>query len=186
VAALTHSHDDVRVATIAAVEFASRCIQVGEMGHVLASLRHGVGPFAREFVAVAGEAVRAGQTEPCVPDVLAQVAPDRTAAAAVAGAVYVVASFPEVDSVADALEFAGWAPDGDSVAAAAGAFLGALHGYEALPVGLLDRLEIGWVMDRLARDLAVQVQRDQSGGGWQGREQSEPRDPWWSTKYPRV
>lgn len=186
VAALTHSHDDMRVATTAAVEFASRCLQTNALDSVLNSLRHGVGPFTREVQSAAGQALLAGASRPCEPDLLAALAPDRTAASALSGAVYVAASFPEADTVAEALEFAGWAPDGDSVAATAGAFLGALHGYEALPGTLLDRLDLGWVCDRLAGDLAVQVMRDQTGGGWQSPEGSEPRDPWWRVKYPGV
>ena len=79
-------------------------------------------------------AYQAGMSAPCVPQTLERLAPDKTSASALAGGIYVALSFPEPDAVADALEFAGWAPDGDSVAAVAGAFLGAVHGYEALPV----------------------------------------------------
>lgn len=78
------------------------------------------------------------------------------------------------------------APDGDSVAAVAGALLGALHGLEALPVALISRLELGWVVDALARDLALQVRENQAGDGWKGDGYEEPLDPWWDTKYPGV
>ena len=85
-----------------------------------------------------------------------------------AGGIYVALSFPDLDTVDEALEFAGWAPDGDSVAAVAGALLGAVHGYEALPTALCARLELGWVMDTLARDLARQTTENQAGDGWKG------------------
>lgn len=129
-----------------------------------------------------------GNAEPCVPDHLEALAPKRTAASALAGGMYVALSFPEPDALAEALEFAGWAPDGDSVAAVAGALLGAVHGSESLPVALTARLELGWVMDQLARDLARQVLENQAGAGWKS-DSPDPRaplDPWWDTKYPGV
>lgn len=129
-----------------------------------------------------------GATEPCVPGHLERLAPKKTATSALAGGLYVALSFPDVDTVAEALEFAGWAPDGDSVAAVAGALLGAVHGYEALPVALTARLELGWVMDQLGGDLARQVAQNQAGAGWKS-ESPDPRpplDPWWDTRYPGV
>lgn len=129
-----------------------------------------------------------GNAEPCVPDHLEALAPKKTAASALAGGMYVALSFPEPDTLAEAIEFAGWAPDGDSVAAVAGALLGAVHGYEALPVALTARLELGWVMDQLARDLARQVMENQAGAGWKSAEPDPrpPLDPWWDTRYPGV
>ena len=70
------------------------------------------------------------------PQTLERLAPDKTGLSALTGGIYVAMSFPDVDTVGEALEFAGWAPDGDSVAAVAGALLGAVHGYEALPTRL--------------------------------------------------
>tara|TARA_B100000678_G_scaffold287451_1_gene294064 strand:+ start:640 stop:957 length:318 start_codon:yes stop_codon:yes gene_type:complete len=104
-----------------------------------------------------------------------------------AGGLYVALSFPDEDAVADAIEFAGWAPDGDSVAAVAGAILGARHGYEALPLEWLSRLELGWVMDRLAIDLAAEVREHQGGTAWKD-DYGDQRavDPWWDRKYPGV
>jgi hypothetical protein len=95
-------------------------------------------------------------------------------------------SFPDENTVAEAIDFAGRAPDGDSVASVAGAILGARHGYEALPAKWLSRLELGWVMDRLARDLAAELIEHQGGQAWKDDFASGPRavDPWWDTKYP--
>ncbi len=70
----------------------------------------------------------------------------------------------------------------------AGALLGAFHGYEALPVALTNRLEVGWVMDQLARDLARQAIENQAGAGWKSEDSDPdpPLDPWWDTRYPGV
>jgi hypothetical protein len=88
-------------------------------------------------------------------------------------------SFPHREDVAAALQFAATAPDGDSVAAVAGAFLGAVHGADALPVGVVSRLEVAWVLDTLARDVVLQL-TDNPGGG----EFVPARDPHWWDRYP--
>jgi hypothetical protein len=110
---------------------------------------------------------------------LAKLAPDATAPSALLGGVYVAASFPERGQVAAALSFAAGAPDGDSVACVAGALLGATHGVEALPVDLVSRHELAWVLDTLARDLVSQLSDRPSGteytSGW---------DPNWWDRYP--
>ncbi|MEU0056805.1 ADP-ribosylglycohydrolase family protein [Streptomyces sp. NPDC006334] len=110
---------------------------------------------------------------------LARLAPDATAPSALLGGLYVAASFPDRDQVDAALRFAAQAPDGDSVACVAGAFLGAAHGTEALPVDLVSRHELAWVLDTLARDLIAQLTDSPSGGeytsGW---------DPHWRGRYP--
>ncbi|MEO6473270.1 MAG: hypothetical protein ABIR57_14825, partial [Aeromicrobium sp.] len=155
-------------------------------GPAAEAIRESLGAHDERVPAAVVAADQFGRSEPCVPEVLERLAPDKSGLSALAGAIYVVHSFPEPDAVADALEFAGWAPDGDSVAAAAGSFLGALHGVEALPAQLVERLELGWVMDRLARDLALQVTQNQAGSGWKGDGAEEPLDPWWDTKYPGV
>jgi hypothetical protein len=42
-------------------------------------------------------------------------------------------------------------------------------------------------MDRLARDLALQVMQNQAGAGWKGEDPDDPPlDPWWDSKYPGV
>lgn len=133
-------------------------------------------------------ALAEGLTAPCLPQTLERLAPDKTSWSALAGGLYVALSFPDEDASAEAIEFAGWAPDGDSVAAVAGAILGARHGYEALPAKWLNRLELGWVMDRLAIDLAAELREHQGGQAWKddAGDGQPPVDPWWDTKYPGV
>ncbi|WP_405464295.1 ADP-ribosylglycohydrolase family protein [Streptomyces jietaisiensis] len=110
---------------------------------------------------------------------LARLAPDATAPSALLGAVYVAASFPERARLGEALRFAAGAPDGDSVACVTGALLGAVHGAEALPVDLVARHELAWVLDTLAHDLVAQLADSPSGSeyvrGW---------DPHWWGRYP--
>jgi ADP-ribosylglycohydrolase len=121
-------------------------------------------------------------------EALNRLAPDKRAWSALAGGLYVALSFPGEDTVHEALSFAAAAPDGDSVAAVAGAILGARHGYEAMPSDLISRLELGWVMDRLAIDMAAELVEHQGGTAWKddGGGQSPAVDPWWDTKYPGV
>ena len=122
---------------------------------------------------------------------LAQHANDRTAFAALRGALYVAGSFPQPDQVADALLFASTGP-GSGVGAVAGALLGAMHGVDALPPSLVSRLELAWIADTLARDLVSEI-NDSPGGhetltkaesgiyqvGWE-----EGADPRWWQRYP--
>ncbi|MGV9844527.1 hypothetical protein ACWDUB_20835 [Streptomyces fungicidicus] len=85
-------------------------------------------------------------------------------------------SFPDRAGFGTALRFAAGAPDGDSVACVTGALLGAVHGIEALPVDLVSRHELSWVLDTLARDLLLQILDSPSGS-----EYVEDWDPrWWS------
>lgn len=79
----------------------------------------------------------------------------------------------------DALAFAATAPDGDSVAAVKAALLEALYGVDIWPVGLISRLELVWVMDTLARDLALQITDSPAGGGYGPLE-----DSFWWDRYP--
>jgi ADP-ribosylglycohydrolase len=81
--------------------------------------------------------------------------------------------------VHDALRFAAGAPDGDSVACVAGALLGAAHGVEALPIDLISRHELAWVLDTLAHDLIAQFADSPSGDGYGGG-----WDPHWWGRYP--
>ncbi len=66
-----------------------------------------------------------------------------------------------------------------AVGPVAGALLGAVYGVEALPVDLLGRLELAWVVDTLARDLVSQ-DLDHPGGS----EYTEAPDPHWWARYP--
>ena len=169
IAELTHRHPRgsaaVRLSAVIAV------LSLREERSVLAAIRKAMELSSPEEIHT--ESVSAFQkatSAPCVPQTLKRLAPDKTAASALAGGIYVALSFPEADTVAEALEFAGWAPDGDSVA---GAFLGAVHGYEALPTALTSRLELGWVIDQLACDLARQAVENQACAGTK----SEDPDP---------
>ena len=131
------------------------------------------------------EALWLGLREPCVVRHLEQIAPDKTARSALLGGLYVAASFPDQDTVTEAIQFAGWAKDGDSVGAFAGAILGARHGYESLPTAWLNRLELGWAMDRLAADLRVVLEAQRElAADHQLCDAIMASDPWWKSKYP--
>jgi hypothetical protein len=124
-------------------------------------------------------ALRQAEDQPADAGRLAKLAPDATAPSALLGGLYVAASFPDRAQVNVALRFAAGAPDGDSVGCVTGALLGATHGVEALPVNLLSRHELAWVLDTLARDLVTQLTDSPSGSeyttGW---------DPHWWDRYP--
>lgn len=90
---------------------------------------------------------------PCDVAMLHHLAPRRSALSALTGGLYVALSYPDADTVGEALAFAAQAAHGNAVAAVAGAALGATHGVHALPTSLVSRLELGWAMDTLARDL---------------------------------
>ncbi|MFE2699520.1 ADP-ribosylglycohydrolase family protein [Streptomyces mirabilis] len=124
-------------------------------------------------------ALRQAKDRPADAGRLAKLAPDATASSALLGGLYVAASFPDRAQVNVALRFAAGAPDGDSVGCVTGALLGAAHGVEALPVNLLSRHELAWVLDTLARDLIAQLTDSPSGSeyttGW---------DPHWWDRYP--
>ncbi|MER7335900.1 MULTISPECIES: ADP-ribosylglycohydrolase family protein [unclassified Micromonospora] len=124
-------------------------------------------------------ALHAGRTRPRQAEVLTQLAPDARAASALAGAVYVALSFPDRSQLRDALLFAASVPHGEHVAAAAGAFLGAAHGVNALPVDLVSRVELVWVADVLARDLLTEFADGPSGSGY-----GDETDPHWWERYP--
>jgi ADP-ribosylglycohydrolase len=136
-------------------------------------------------------AIADAQQSPGVPALLARHSSDRTAAAALCGALYAAASFPGQEEVLDALSFAAAVP-GAGVAATTGALLGALHGVDALPPRELSRLELVWVADILARDLVSELTG--SPGGHETMVESEPRvltmswqegtDPSWWHRYP--
>lgn len=185
VAEITHQHPRGSAAVHLAAVTAMMCLH--EANSPTEAIRTSTATWTpREINTEIGAAVQQGTNAPCVPQTLERLAPDKTATSALAGGIYVVLSFPDPDTVAEALEFAGWAPDGDSVAAVAGAFLGATHGYQTLPTALTSRLELGWVIDQLATDLALQALQNQTGSGWKGYTYTPPADPWWDTRYPGV
>ncbi|WP_245685442.1 ADP-ribosylglycohydrolase family protein, partial [Streptomyces yerevanensis] len=119
-------------------------------------------------------ALQQAEDQPADAGRLAELAPDATAPSALLGGLYVAASFPEPVQVHAALRFAAGAPDGDSVACVAGALLGATHGVEALPVDLISRHELAWVLDTLARDLVAQFTGPTSSRAQSDRPKSAP------------
>jgi hypothetical protein len=70
---------------------------------------------------------------------------------------------------------------GVGTAAFAGALHGTVHGASALDPWELSRLELGWVADKLVRDL-VRQELDHPGPGWFGSQW--PEDPTWFAQYP--
>jgi ADP-ribosylglycohydrolase len=140
-----------------------------------AASRLGQGPVPHTI----GLAVSAGASAPRESGQLTRFAAEPSAVAALAGGLYVAASFPKRDAVRDALLFAASAGDGGHVATVAGALLGAAHGPDALPVSWLSRLELIWVADTLARDLVRQLTESPAGS-----EYAEATDPSWWDRYP--
>lgn len=179
VAALTHGDRNAHAAAAAAALLTSRALTAESFEHALNAAFLHTGALNNGVAMAIDQAQQAGSKFPGQDTWLRQVAPDATALAALRGGIYTVLSFPRPDQVMDALRFAASAPDGDSVATVTGAFLGALHGADALPVELLARHELVWVLDTLARDLVLQL-TDNPGGG----EYDEPRDPGWWDRYP--
>ncbi|WP_182905641.1 ADP-ribosylglycohydrolase family protein [Microbispora sp. H13382] len=180
VAALTHGDPRAYEATAAAVILTWRCLSTRSLDEAAEPDADrpwppDVGTFLGEARAVLAQA----RHTPRQKAQLARIAPDATAPSAFLGGVYVAASCSEPAEAMEALTFAATAPDGDSVAAVAGAVLGALHGVDVWPVELLSRLESAWVMDTLARDLVSEV-TDSPGGS----EYTPPEDPFWLDRYP--
>ncbi|MFC4948364.1 ADP-ribosylglycohydrolase family protein [Pseudonocardia sp. GCM10023141] len=129
---------------------------------------------------IANAARSAGIPEAVHPTTpLAALAPDRTALAALRGGVAVAERCPGTAAIADALRAVRDLPAPDAVGPMAGALLGAAHGADALPVELIADLELGWVLDTLARDLVTQL-TDRPAG----TEYSTGADPRWWTRYP--
>lgn len=181
VAALTHGDPAAHAATAAVVTVAAACLDGSSVQRAVEAAMEtirSVSCAATQHDGVVA-ALRDAAGHPRRAERLARLAPDATAPSALFGGVYVAASFPDRGDVVEALRFAAGAPDADSVAAVTGALLGALHGVEAWPAELLSRLELAWVLDTLARDLAAELTCSPGGS-----EYSEPRDPHWWTRYP--
>ncbi|MEV8068327.1 ADP-ribosylglycohydrolase family protein [Streptomyces sp. NPDC085995] len=186
IAALTHGDRAAQAAAAHAAVLAGHLLAEGARPRVRDVLAEGLRALAdADPDLTAGQrdqlatALRQGEEHPADAHRLARLAPDPTAPSALLGGLYVAASFPGRDQVAAALRFAAGAPDGDSVACVAGALLGAAHGAEALPLDLVSRHELAWVLDVLARDLVAQL-TDRPGGteytpGWD--------EHWWD-RYP--
>jgi ADP-ribosylglycohydrolase len=195
IAALTHGDAAARSATAHATALLHHCLtdtpaQDDRPGtcqpSATAVLQAGIARLASAGRPDAGEeharllaAVRHAVEQPADRTRLARLAPDPTAPSALLGGLYTAASFPAPADIGAALNFAAAAPDGDSVACVTGALLGAVHGADALPVGLVSRHELAWVLDTLARDLLTELTDSPSGSeyvpGW---------DPHWWMRYP--
>lgn len=194
-AALTHGDPAAQSATVHAAVLAHHCLthpapergpSSPSGGTVREALNAGVAALPAEDRRLTEHehgrltaALRHAADEPADAESLARLAPDATAPSALLGGLYAAASFPGRADFRAALEFAAHAPDGDSVACVTGALLGAVHGVEALPVDLVGRHELAWVLDTLARDLVLELDDSPSGGeyvpGW---------DPHWWQRYP--
>ncbi|MFJ6071714.1 ADP-ribosylglycohydrolase family protein [Streptomyces sp. NPDC093065] len=190
IAALTHGDPAARSASIHAALLVHHCLTHAapdDADHfVREAMEAGIAALATTDEAATGaqppplaEVLQHALDQPAQPRDLARLAPDATAPSALRGGVYAAASFPGRAQFRTALEFAAGAPDGSSVACVTGALLGAAHGVEALPVDLVSRHELSWVMDTLARDLLTEVTDSPSGSeyvsGW---------DPYWWSRYP--
>ncbi|HYN97534.1 MAG TPA: ADP-ribosylglycohydrolase family protein [Pilimelia sp.] len=179
IAALTHRDEAIIAAAVGAValqllsEGAAAGPAVQQATEIATRLGRGPVPPA------VGDALVAGEVAPREAAQLVRFAGDGSAAAVLAGGVYAVASFPERDTIRDALLFASAAGEGGHVTTVAGAMLGAAHGPDALPVDWVSRLELAWVADTLARDLVRQLTESPAGS-----EYAEASDPNWWDRYP--
>ena len=179
VAALTHRDEAVVAAAIGAS--AVQRLSEGEtLARAMAAAEeHGARASAGAALTMLPAAIQAGRTAPREAAQLTRFTPDDAAASVLAGGVYVALSFPEPESIQEALVFAARANDGGHVATVAGTLLGAAHGPDALPVDWLSRLELVWIADTLARDLVRQMTKTPAG-----TEYTEPTDPHWWNRYP--
>jgi ADP-ribosylglycohydrolase len=185
VAALTHGDTAAQAATVQAAVLAHHCL-TNSTGSAREALHAGITALPSVGERITDDehgrlvaTFRHAADQPADAGRLARLAPDPTAPSALLGGVYAAASFPDRADLRAALEFAAGAPDGESVACVTGALLGAVHGVEALPVDLVSRHELAWVLDTLARDLLLELDDSPSGTeyvrGW---------DPHWWNRYP--
>lgn len=121
------------------------------------------------------ESVTLGLRHPRETARMRQLSAGDDALSALSAGLYVAASFSSFEEAGEALGFCGTGKGSKSAAAVAMAAIGAAHGAEALPAPDVDRLEFGWVMDRLAVDLGVMVANSKA---------QPSADPGWRIKYP--
>lgn len=176
-AAAAQTHDPILAGgpTAAAVDLAEQCLKHSAVHDAVGEAFRYLNPDDQLATWIA-DIREAASKSPRSQTVLSRFAGGKSAFAAFASAPYVILSFPGIDTVMDAIGFAARADDGDSVAAVTGAWLGATHGFEVFPVDLASRLELGWVMDSLARDLTLELRENQAGSDWHAA--IDPR--WWS------
>jgi len=128
-------------------------------------------------VSLVDDAVRSARETPSSPVVLRAGAPDESAASTLWGAVYCLLSRPDPADTRAALALASAAPRPVAVTAVTGALLGAVHGETALPQAVLTRIDLAYVIDRLARDLARENSLNPDGS-W-----GAASDPAWRARY---
>lgn len=114
-------------------------------------------------VSLVDDAVRAARETPASVVVLRAGATDESSAATLWGAVYCLLSHPGASGSRAALALAAAAPHPVAVSAVTGALLGAAHGDAALPQAVLTRIDLAYVIDRLARDLTRESTRNPDG-----------------------
>ncbi|NAZ81393.1 hypothetical protein GTR02_06145 [Kineococcus sp. R8] len=129
-------------------------------------------------VAVVDDAVRTAQKDPGQLDRLTGGAPDGSSPSALWGAVYCLLSHPGPSEVPRALRLARRAPVPAPVTTVTGAFLGAVHGVDALPRRVVTSLDLAYVLDQLGRDLAREGRRNANGTWGAGADER------WRARYP--
>ncbi|MFW5473145.1 ADP-ribosylglycohydrolase family protein [Knoellia sp. CPCC 206450] len=180
VTALSHGSPVGLGVTAAGIAVAAHCIRCDDAQdglHEGANATHHLGlptSVSNQYLAVLGLEYGKGS----LPR-LREIAPDKTSRSALLGGMYVASTYPHPHQFTEALAFAAQAPDGDSVGAVTGALLGASHGASQLPVDLVSRHELAWVLDTLARDAVLEL-TDSPGGS----DYETPRDRHWLTRYP--
>jgi len=158
----THGHPDALQAAVAGVELARAVLGSGSVPDALQAVPE---PLLDD--------VRSGGHSP------AGLAPDHSAVSALRGGAELAAGCLGPATIAQTLSAARELPVPGAVGPVAGALLGAAHGVEALPVELVARLELGWAVDTLARDLVAQVEERPGGSEYQ-----QPADRHWWSRYP--
>ncbi|NAZ76095.1 hypothetical protein GTQ99_11830 [Kineococcus sp. T13] len=128
-------------------------------------------------VAVADDAVRAAREAPASRVVLRSGAHDGSSGATLWAATYCLLSHPGRRQAPAALALAAGAPHPVAVSAVTGALVGAVHGERALPQSVLTRIDLAYVIDRLARDLARE-NTPNPDGSW-----GAAADPAWRARY---
>ncbi len=165
--------------TLPVALFGSTLGDLGGVARDLAALTHGA-PGAWD-AAVSGteivaRALGASSLSECLPSRAPASGPIGTAAAALAYGCQVARDVNRGERLVDVLASARGVP---GAATFLGAILGAHRGRSALPEDLVQRLEIGWVADKLACD-AVLEQVASPGGA----EFVPASDPGWWRLYP--
>lgn len=180
-AALTHGDPSAHAAAAQGALLVGEALRHDEVAAALAAGQRAVEEVAPDEQCRQrfDEALHGGATRPGSPTELQAHARDGTAVSALAGGAYLAASFPAPGGLEAALHLAGSTQHGRAAAAVAGALLGAVHGADLLPVRLLARHELAWVLDVLAHDLLAEL-TERPGGG----ERVAASDPHWSSRYP--